>query len=47
MLTVTIHPGHDPALEPVALLTRDTHGLRNMLVECKRLKELTGMSFVF
>ncbi|CAL1710188.1 unnamed protein product [Somion occarium] len=40
-LTVTIRPGHDPTLEPISFLTRNTHGLRAVLAECKRLKELS------
>ena len=42
-LTVTICPGHDPSLKPIPLLVRDTHHLRNVLAECKRLKQLSGM----
>ncbi|KAK7680400.1 hypothetical protein QCA50_016640 [Cerrena zonata] len=44
-LKVTIHPGHDTTLQPISLLTRDTHGLRAVLAECKRLKELTDANY--
>ncbi|OBZ76964.1 Inositol polyphosphate 5-phosphatase OCRL-1 [Grifola frondosa] len=39
-LTLTIKPGHDPAVEPISLLTNDIQGLRSVLAECKRLKNV-------
>ncbi len=43
-LTLSISPGHDPSLDPISLLVRDTQHLRNVLAECKRLKQLAGTS---
>lgn len=42
-LTLTIYPGHDPSVEPISLLVRDTHQLSAVLAECKRLKQLSGL----
>ncbi|KAI0357724.1 DNase I-like protein [Trametes cingulata] len=39
-LTVTINPGHDSPFAPITLQTNDTPGLRKILDECKRLKEV-------
>ncbi|KAJ3485089.1 hypothetical protein NLI96_g5200 [Meripilus lineatus] len=44
-LTVTICPGHDPSLKPIPLLVRDTHHLRSVLAECKRLKQLSAANY--
>ncbi|KAJ3555817.1 hypothetical protein NM688_g2364 [Phlebia brevispora] len=38
-LTLTIHPGHDPLMEPVYMVTHDIQKLRVLLAECKRLKD--------
>ncbi|KAH9933096.1 DNase I-like protein [Amylocystis lapponica] len=37
--TLTVTPGHDPAVKPLSLTTYDTEKLRLVLAECKRLKE--------
>ena len=42
-LTVTISPGEDTPFSPITLQTNDTQGLRHLLDECKRLKELSSM----
>ncbi|KAF9070175.1 hypothetical protein BDP27DRAFT_649025 [Rhodocollybia butyracea] len=40
---VTIHPGHTLiGSEPLDLATYDITGLKNVLAECRRLKELSG-----
>ncbi|KAI0819892.1 DNase I-like protein [Trametes gibbosa] len=39
-LTVTIEPGQDTPFSPVTLQTTDIPGLRKILVECRRLKEV-------
>ncbi|KAI0752588.1 DNase I-like protein [Daedaleopsis nitida] len=39
-LTITIHPGEDSPFSPITLQTNDTQGLRSLLDECKRLKEV-------
>ncbi|KAI0074264.1 DNase I-like protein [Panus rudis PR-1116 ss-1] len=44
-LTITIQPGHDRTLEPISLLTSDTHGLRLILAETKRLKDLSDANY--
>lgn len=41
---LTIHPGHMLiGSEPLNLATYDISGLKNILAECRRLKELTGV----
>ncbi|KAL4243376.1 inositol 1,4,5-trisphosphate 5-phosphatase type II family protein [Abortiporus biennis] len=40
--TLTIYPGHDSTIQPIYLLTRDTHRLRALLTEYRRLKELSA-----
>jgi len=46
-LTLTINPGEGPSQEPVTLLTSDAHHLRSVLEECKRLKEVFGITASF
>lgn len=43
--TLTIHPGHDPLLEPVNMVTHDTQRLRTLLAECRRLKEIASVYY--
>ena len=43
-LTVTINPGEDTPFLPVTLQTSDTQGLRRLLDECKRLKDVSSTS---
>ncbi|KAM5546090.1 hypothetical protein V8D89_000216 [Ganoderma adspersum] len=40
-LTVTINPGENTPFLPVTLQTSDTQGLRRLLDECKRLKDVS------
>jgi hypothetical protein len=42
-LTLTIQPGQD-GVKPLTLLTQDVQRLQFVLAECKRLKEMAGMS---
>lgn len=41
-LTVTINPGQGSPFHSIALQTNDIPGLRKVLVECRRLKEVLG-----
>ncbi|PIL28841.1 hypothetical protein GSI_08887 [Ganoderma sinense ZZ0214-1] len=46
-LTITINPGGDTPFLPVTLQTSDTQGLRQLLDECKRLKDVSKPDDVY
>lgn len=40
-LTVTLNPGHDENAAPLILVAHDTQSLKEVITECKRLREIS------
>ncbi|KAF9810224.1 hypothetical protein IEO21_07066 [Rhodonia placenta] len=42
-LTVTLNPGHDENAAPLILVAHDTQSLKEVITECKRLREISSL----